>query len=182
MGISGRRRDSIVTSCSQDVRRAQRFSRHFRYVTHLTYGRLLYPIDDTIRLHADVFTNPCLFLFVSPIDVYQWLKLHTQLPADDLQSYVEAMARDGATTMTFMADAEYTKVELVGRLGVKQPHTGSVLRAIEEYRNATAQSFSRPPPVNPEWESTEGRKRRGDTNTAEGMGSAAAKPSAPPGC
>jgi hypothetical protein len=77
--------------------------------------------------------------FPAPNDrqgVKAWLDRDTLLsaaPPEHLDAYVEAFAKDGATCLGLLVDAEYTREDLIN-LGVRRPHVASMLRCIQEYR------------------------------------------------
>lgn len=78
-----------------------------------------------------------------PSGVRVWLGAQTPLPSELLEQYVRVLSEDGATCLGFLADADYSRDDLVA-LGVRKPHAPSILRAIQAYKDATA-----PPPPPP---------------------------------
>lgn len=61
-----------------------------------------------------------------------WLRTRTTLSPSVVEEYCELLAKEGATTMEFLRDAEYTRRDLCD-LGVRVPHVASILRVVDLY-------------------------------------------------
>jgi hypothetical protein len=76
------------------------------------------------------------------LPVKGWLASHTAIPEGPLDEYVAVFESEGATSMEFLADAEYARQDLID-LGVRVPHVNSILRAIEIFRGKDGASPGR---------------------------------------
>lgn len=61
-----------------------------------------------------------------------WLRTRSALSAPLVGEYCELLAREGATSMSFLRDADYGRRDLVD-LGVRVPHVASILRVVNLY-------------------------------------------------
>ncbi len=65
-------------------------------------------------------------------DIGYWLRTRTMLSHAAVREYEELLAREGATSMGFLRDADYSRRELID-LGVRVPHVASIHRIVDEF-------------------------------------------------
>ncbi len=115
-----------ITSPGEEKRRALAFALDAREVR---MGEIRRGVDDAKATEGEMGV---IESEENREDIGYWLRTRTMLSHDAVTEYMALLAKEGATSMSFLRDADYSRRELID-LGVRVPHVASLHRIVDEF-------------------------------------------------